>query len=187
MNERNRRCRLLATVGVLAIAVLGIWGVKELTAAAPAGSVEPSSLSSSASSANEGVWNLRASSIDLEELQKEGVPIMIDFGSDECVPCKEMAPVLEKANGESQGKALVKFVDVWDNPSAANGFPVQVIPTQVFFDADGSPYVPSEGLAEKLGLELLAYEDKGGTHVFTAHQGALNSEQLSGILADMGA
>ena len=112
---------------------------------------------------------------------------MIDFGSDECVPCKEMAPVLEKANGESQGKALVKFVDVWDNPSAANGFPVQVIPTQVFFDADGSPYVPSEGLPEKLGLELLAYEDKEGTHVFTAHQGALNNEQLGGILADMGA
>lgn len=182
-NERSRRYRLLAAAGVIAAVVLGVWGFKELTTEVPAGPVEPSS----ASNEGEEVWELRARTIDLEELQKEGVPLVIDFGSDECVPCKEMAPVLEKANAEGRGKVLVKFVDVWDNPSAADGFPVQVIPTQVFFDAGGSPYVPSEGLAERLGVELLAYEDNGGTHVFTAHQGALNDEQLGGILSYMGA
>ncbi|OLN32939.1 Thioredoxin [Desulfosporosinus metallidurans] len=40
---------------------------------------------------------------------------MIDFGADSCVPCKEMAPVLKKLNTEMQGKAIVKFVDVWKN------------------------------------------------------------------------
>lgn len=175
----------MAAAGVIAAVILGVWGFKELTTEVPAGPVEHSS-PSSASNESDGVWELDARTIDLGELREEGVPLVIDFGSDECVPCREMAPVLKKANIEGRGKVLVKFVDVWDNPSAADGFPVQVIPTQVFFDAGGSPYVPSEGLAERLGIEFLAYADDGGTHVFTVHQGALNDEQLGGILDDIG-
>lgn len=33
--------------------------------------------------------------IDLEELKSFGIPIIIDFGADSCIPCKEMEPVLE--------------------------------------------------------------------------------------------
>jgi len=69
--------------------------------------------------ANTGDFDLEATAIDLEQLKSYGLPIVIDFGADSCVPCKEMAPVLKELNQEMQRKAIVKFVDVWKNKTAA--------------------------------------------------------------------
>ena len=126
---------------------------------------------------------LEVSSIDLEALKEYGLPIIIDFGADSCVPCKEMAPVLKTLNSEMQGKAIIKFVDVWKNTGAANDFPVQVIPTQIFYGADGKPYVPDE----KIGIEFTMYSFKEtGDHAFTVHQGGLTESQMRVILKDLG-
>lgn len=126
---------------------------------------------------------LSVTAVDMAALKEHKLPIIIDFGADSCIPCKEMAPVLVKLNEEMQGKAVIQFVDVWKNPDAAKDFPVQVIPTQVFFQADGAPYVPSEDL----GIELTMYSTKDtNEHVFTVHQGGLTEQQLRDILADMG-
>ncbi len=109
--------------------------------------------------------------------------MIIDFGADECVPCKEMAPVLEHLNADYMDKAIIKFVDVWKTPQAASGFPVQVIPTQIFVNADGTPYVPSEDL----GIQFIMYsDDTTNEHIFTAHQGGLTEDQLELVLKDMG-
>ncbi len=126
-----------------------------------------------------------ADTIDLEALTAYGLPMIIDFGADECVPCVEMAPVLQTLNADLQGQAIIKFVDVWKYPNAADGFPLQVIPTQVIINADGTPYLPSEELAEQIGFTM--YERKETSeHVYTVHQGGLTEEQMLAILADMG-
>ncbi len=128
------------------------------------------------------VYDLIATNIDLEELKKHGVPIIIDFGADACVPCKAMAPVLVKLNAEMRSKAIIKFVDVWKNPQASKGFPVQVIPTQIIFTADGSPYVP-----EDTDIPFTQYSTKGSDkHAFTAHQGGLTEDQMREILEELG-
>ena len=44
--------------------------------------------------------------VDFDSLSEFGLPIIVDYGADTCIPCKEMAPVLEKANKEFQGKAF---------------------------------------------------------------------------------
>ena len=123
--------------------------------------------------------------IAFEELASYGIPLIVDYGADTCIPCKEMAPVLEKANEEFQGKAFIKFINVWDYPDAANNVPVQVIPTQVLVNADGTPFVPNEELASQ--IEFLMYNHKEtGEHVFTVHQGGLTEEQMRAILKEMG-
>ena len=128
---------------------------------------------------------LNITSVDLEALAEHELPIIIDFGADECVPCKQMAPVLVTLNEEMQGKAIVQFADVWKAPEAATGFPVQVIPTQVLVNADGTPYVPSDEIAST--IEFMMYADRETEeHIFTAHQGGLTEEQMRLILADMG-
>lgn len=130
-------------------------------------------------------FELLATEIDIEKLKSYGLPIIIDFGADECVPCKEMAPVLKKLNEEWQGRVIVKFVDVWKTPELAEDFPVSVIPTQVFFDAKGNPFVPSEKLMNEIPFNLYSVKDTG-KHVYTSHEGGLTEEQIKTIFEEMG-
>lgn len=126
---------------------------------------------------------LTLTAVNLNDLKEAELPIIIDFGADECAPCKAMAPVLVKLNEEMQGKALIHFVDVWKNPKAATNFPVQLIPTQIFINADGTPYVPSKDL----DIEFKAYGNKEtGERIYTTHEGSLMEEQIRAILVDMG-
>jgi len=121
--------------------------------------------------------------LDLEQLKSYGLPIIIDFGADSCIPCKEMAPVLVQLNAEFQGQAIIKFVDVWKYQELSAGYPLRVIPTQIFFDKDGNPYVP----ADPEGNGMLLYSSKeNGEHVFTAHEGGMTEEMLLNALAEMG-
>lgn len=123
--------------------------------------------------------------IDFEKMAAYGIPMIVDYGADSCIPCKEMAPVLEKANEEFRGKAFIKFINVWDYPDAANNVPIQVIPTQVLVNADGTPFVPSEELASQIKFLIYNHRETG-EHVFTVHQGGLTEEQMRMILKEMG-
>lgn len=66
-----------------------------------------------------------------------GKPTVIDLGARTCIPCKKMAPILESLAGEYRGKASVLFIDVREDQAAAQKFRVQMIPTQIFFNAQG--------------------------------------------------
>jgi thioredoxin 1 len=121
--------------------------------------------------------------LDLQKLKSYNVPIIIEFGSDSCIPCKQMAPIIEALNEELQGKAIIKFVDVWENQSFADGYPISVIPTQIFIDANGKPYNPKDPDA----LQMKLYSDQNtNQHTFTAHEGTITKEQLLTILKEMG-
>lgn len=121
--------------------------------------------------------------IDLEKLKSYGIPIVIDFGSDSCIPCKQMAPVLKELNAELQGKAIIRFVDVWKYQSLADGYPISVIPTQIFINADGKPYKPKD--TEALPMKTYTSKDTG-EHIFTTHEGGITKDQMLGILKEMG-
>jgi len=126
---------------------------------------------------------LSVTKVDLDTWKSYGIPIIIDFGADSCIPCKEMAPVLAKMNEEWNGKVLVKFVDVWKNGDAAANLPLSVIPTQFIFGADGKPYVPSKSN----GMAFNQYQLKEtGEHVYTTHQGGLTEEQIRAIMKELG-
>ncbi|MCF7942197.1 MAG: thioredoxin [Spirochaetia bacterium] len=123
------------------------------------------------------------SPIDLERLKSYKIPILIDFGADTCIPCKEMAPVLEDLNSRLQGKAIIRFVDVGKYPDLATAYPVRVIPTQLLIDSDGRPYTPSA--ASK--LQILMYTDKeGGDHTLSTHEGGMTEAMLLQVLGEMG-
>lgn len=119
---------------------------------------------------------------DLEGILSYGLPVIIDFGSDSCIPCKEMAPILEELNEELRGTVMVKFVDVWKNGDAAAQIPLRVIPTQFFFDKDGNPYVPSD---ENSDFIMYGNEDTG-EHLFTAHEGPMEKEEILAVFEEMG-
>lgn len=69
--------------------------------------------------------------------EKKLRPKLLDLGAGKCIPCKMMAPILEQMKTEYAGKLEVEFIDVWKNPDAARQYGIEVIPTQIFYDATG--------------------------------------------------
>lgn len=121
--------------------------------------------------------------INLKKLKSYKLPIIIDFGSESCAPCRLMAPDLKELNSELQGRAIIKFVDSWENPKFAEGYPISSIPTQFFFDSKGNPFNPKNPEA----MNLTQYSLKTtGEHVYTAHVGGLTKQQMVEILEEMG-
>lgn len=121
--------------------------------------------------------------INLDQLKSYGIPILLDFGSDSCVPCQELAPIIEELNQELQGKVIVRYLDVWKYPALAQNYPITVIPTQVFIDAKGQPYVPED--ANAIALHMFTTKDTN-EHVFTTHEGGLTKNEFMSILKEMG-
>jgi len=67
----------------------------------------------------------------------KGMVTMVDLGANSCVPCKMMAPILQKLEKEYAGKAAIVFIDVWKDPSQGKNFGIRTIPTQIFYDKEG--------------------------------------------------
>ena len=62
---------------------------------------------------------------------------MVDLGAKSCIPCKMMAPILEKLEKVYDGKAAIVFIDVWKHREQAKRFRIRAIPTQIFFNQQG--------------------------------------------------
>lgn len=165
--------------------ITGIVSDQE-TAKPPTAEESIEAASGAPAAADDPNFALHTEQIDLEVLAIYKLPMILDFGSDDCIPCKEMAPVLKTLNAEMKGRAIIRFVDVWKHAHGADGFPIQVIPTQVLINADGAPYVPG-GAMKSSGIRFTMYTLKeSDEHVFTVHQGGLTEEQMRLILMDMG-
>ncbi len=78
-----------------------------------------------------------------------GTPRLLDLGSVGCIPCKAMAPILEGLKVEYSGRMQVEFIDVWKNRDAADAYGVRMIPTQIFFGADGKELARHQGFMGK--------------------------------------
>lgn len=77
------------------------------------------------------------------------LPRLVDLGAGKCIPCKMMAPILEELKTEYQGRFDVTFIDVWENREAGQEYGIRVIPTQIFYDADGNELFRHEGFFSK--------------------------------------
>ncbi|MEN6549882.1 MAG: thioredoxin family protein [Armatimonadia bacterium] len=91
---------------------------------------------------------------------KSGLPRLVDLGSTTCIPCKEMAPILEELKTEFKGKVDVEFINVNEDGAAADEYKINLIPTQVFIDKDGKEVFRHEGFFPK--ADILAQFEKMG-------------------------
>ena len=82
------------------------------------------------------------------------VPRLVDLGANKCIPCKAMAPILEQLRVDYAGRLEVTFVDVWKTPEQAEPFHIRMIPTQIFYGADGRELARHQGFMSR--EEILA-------------------------------
>lgn len=177
--RKKQQLKKLLIVGIIVVLVGVIWLLRNTPQT-------PKDKDLVVSEAIEGYFQLDVTErIDLEELTSYGLPIIIDFGADSCAPCIEMAPILEALNEELSGQAIVLFVDVFKYQQIMEGFPIQVIPSQVIIDVNGVPFVPSDELAAQTQFNMYSQKDTK-EHIFTVHQGGLTEEQMREILKEMG-
>lgn len=67
-----------------------------------------------------------------EVLQSE-IPVMVDFWAAWCVPCRIIAPIVERLAEKYAGRLKVAKLDVDSNQELAIRYQVMSIPTLLFF------------------------------------------------------
>jgi thioredoxin 1 len=87
------------------------------------------------------------------EVPVKGMVTMVDLGAKKCIPCKMMAPILEKVEKKYEGKAAIIFIDVWKHRGEAKRFQIQAIPTQIFYDRDGNEVYRHVGFMDEAGID----------------------------------
>jgi thioredoxin 1 len=84
-----------------------------------------------------------------EQLTGKGLPVMLDLGSDQCIPCKMMMPILEELKTNYAEKLSVHFLDVRKLPALSKLYNIKLIPTQIFYDGSGKELFRHEGFYAK--------------------------------------
>lgn len=73
----------------------------------------------------------------VENARQSGLPTVVEFGASSCTTCRNMKPILEATALQLQGRAHVVVIDLNKDYAAASQFNIRMMPTQVFFAADG--------------------------------------------------
>lgn len=96
------------------------------------------------------------------EVLKADLPVAVDFWAPWCGPCRMMAPIMEKAAIQYEGKFKFCKINVDENPQMASQYKAMSIPLIIFFK--GSQVVdknlgaiPETQLFEKIEALLLKY------------------------------
>jgi len=84
---------------------------------------------------------------------------VVDFWASWCGPCRMLSPIVEELAGEMSGVKFAK-VNVDEEPTLANAFRVDAIPTLVFMK-DGKAVGQAVGLQGKDALKAMIEKVKG--------------------------
>ncbi len=86
---------------------------------------------------------------DFKKALTSGKPVLVDFGANSCLPCRQMRPVLKEVSTEYSEKARVLVIDAYKNQNLAQEYKVFMLPTLVFFDSKGKEAFRNVGVMEK--------------------------------------
>jgi thioredoxin 1 len=69
------------------------------------------------------------------QLESAATPVLVDFWSPACGPCRLQDTVLKELEVESNGRFQIQKVNVWDEPELATRFRVSAVPTLLIFQS----------------------------------------------------
>jgi thioredoxin 1 len=99
-------------------------------------------------------------SIPLEKVLGNGKPTLAEFGWRECIPCKEMRPILEELDQEYKGKVNIVIIEIPFHEDLAEKYGIRFMPTQIFFDSNGKEVARNAGFLPKNEI-VAAFEAMG--------------------------
>lgn len=90
---------------------------------------------------------------DSEVLNSE-IPVLADFYSDSCIPCKRMSPILSKLETEYDGKVKIVKINTNFEKDLVEEYSIQAAPTLILFK-DGKEAERIRGAAKKEDITSL--------------------------------
>lgn len=105
---------------------------------------------------SESIKHVSDASFENDVLNSD-VPVLVDYWAAWCGPCKMIAPLLEEAAGQYEGRVIIAKVDVDENPETAAKFGIRGIPTLMLFK-DGKPAATKVGALSKSQLNTFLDE-----------------------------
>lgn len=69
----------------------------------------------------------------VKELLSNNEFVVLDFAAAWCGPCKSLAPILDKLEGEMTGKVAFGKVDIEECVEATDEYGIRSVPTLMFF------------------------------------------------------
>lgn len=150
--------KTLLSILVASVAIAIAWGCSKeqpATKGAPRESAQPPAAESAAVRPGEVCDTIASGTAESQQAPASGgtgevgLPRLVDLGRGTCIPCKQMAPILEELGREYDGRAIVEVIDLRYNPQAAMEYGIKLIPTQVFFDKRGVEVYRHEGFMPK--------------------------------------
>ncbi len=82
--------------------------------------------------ASENVKELTDQNFEAEVL-KSSVPVLVDFWAEWCMPCRMLAPTIEKIAKDYNGKVKVGKIDTDSNRDMSMKYGISSIPTVILF------------------------------------------------------
>ncbi|CAN5590654.1 thioredoxin [soil metagenome] len=82
--------------------------------------------------ASENVKELTDQNFEQEVLKSE-VPVLVDFWAEWCMPCRMLAPTIEKIAKDYVGKVKVGKIDTDSNRDVSIKYGISAIPTVILF------------------------------------------------------
>lgn len=67
-------------------------------------------------------------------ISKSPLPVMVDFYSPTCGPCKAIAPLIAKLTKEYLGKVILAKLNTSTNPGTAMHYKIRGVPSLLFFN-----------------------------------------------------
>jgi thioredoxin 1 len=99
---------------------------------------------------SESIKHVSDASFEADVLNSD-LPVLVDYWADWCGPCKMIAPLLDEAASQYQGRVIIAKVNVDENPETAAKFGIRGIPTLMLFK-DGKAAATKVGALSKSQL-----------------------------------
>ncbi|MFG0328898.1 MAG: thioredoxin [Phycisphaerales bacterium] len=96
-----------------------------------------------------------------QDVLQSDQPVLVDFWAEWCMPCRMLAPTVEKIADAYEGKAVVGKLDTDSNKNVAVKYGISAIPTIIIFK-DGEVHAKAVGLKNEGDLRQMMDDAIGG-------------------------
>lgn len=67
------------------------------------------------------------------EVLESSKPVLVDFYGPNCMPCRQLSPMIDQLAQEFAGQAIIAKLNVYESTDLGVRYQIQAVPTLIFF------------------------------------------------------